>query len=141
MLKKLLLLPVLTLALAFYQTAFAGSCHQRMDQMMGSLNLTDAQKTQIKTITEQSREAMQTNMTQMKTLQGQIKDLITSEKVDEAKLNDLISQKTSLMATMMKSKIMVKNQIYNVLDSKQQQQFKDLMTQWEQNKMQHKTGC
>ena len=79
-------------------------------------------------------ENMKTNWAKMKTIRGEKRTLVTSDKVDEAKLNDLISQKTAVIATMTKNKVMTKNEIYNLLTPEQKQKFKDMMNK-------EHTGC
>lgn len=129
--KKILTLSAVLLAF-FMNTAFAnlggGGCGC-MAQMMQDLNLTADQQQKINQIRDQTKSQMQSQKDQMRALKGQINDLIKSEKIDEAKLDSLVNQKKDLMASMMKAKIKMKNQIYNVLDAQQKTKFAAMLDQ------------
>lgn len=137
--KKIFALIALSLSLILSQVAFADSCNgEKMKKMFQSLNLDSAQQEKIKAIKDQLRESQKSNWEQMKTIRSQIHDLIKSDKLDESKLDSLIAQKKELMATMMKTRIMAKNQIYNVLNAQQKTKFEQMMKEWEEKRMKHK---
>ncbi|KTC65976.1 envelope stress induced periplasmic protein (plasmid) [Legionella adelaidensis] len=129
--KKIITLSFLALTL-IATTAFAhmgmGGCHC-MGQMMQELNLTPDQQKQIQQIKDQMKSQMQSNREQMQSLRTQMQTLIKSDKIDEAKLDSLVNQKKELMGTMMKAKIKMKNQIYNLLDAQQKTKFASMMEQ------------
>ncbi|MCP0913451.1 MULTISPECIES: Spy/CpxP family protein refolding chaperone [Legionella] len=141
MMKQIILLPLLALSLAFSPVTFAnkgdGHCTcMHMKKMMQELNLTPEQQTKIKEIKDNAKSNMQAKREEMMSLKKQMKELVRSEKMDEAKLDQLINQKKELMASKMKAKIMMKNQIYNVLDAQQKAKFAAMMDKWEQEKSQ-----
>ncbi|ASQ46088.1 Spy/CpxP family protein refolding chaperone [Legionella clemsonensis] len=118
-----------------------GSCPcpgKRMQEMMDSLNLDASQQAKIKAIKDQLKQSQQSNWEQMKSIRSQIHDLIAADTLDNSKLNSLISQKKELLGEMMKAKISAKQQIYSVLNADQKSQFKQLMKQWEEKRMNHK---
>lgn len=105
------------------------NCHCKKDhmQMLESLQLTDAQKTQIKAIKDKTRASIEDNKEQLKSIRTQMHSLIASSSLDNSKLDALISQKTTILANMMRVKATAKNQVYNVLNAQQQQQFRQMM--------------
>ncbi|KTD21622.1 Spy/CpxP family protein refolding chaperone [Legionella londiniensis] len=135
--KKIILLPLMALALAISPVAFADKMCPCMDiqKMEKELNLTADQKNKIMEIRKQAKEQMKATWEQMKALHQQKKELVRSEKMDQAKLDELVNQKKELMASMMKTKIMTQHQIYNVLDENQKEKFAAMMDKWEQKKM------
>ncbi|CEK10483.1 Spy/CpxP family protein refolding chaperone [Legionella hackeliae] len=114
------------------------SCpEKRMQEMMSSLNLNSDQQAKIKSIKDQLKQTQQANWDQMKSIRTQMHDLVTSDTMDNSKLDSLVSQKKELMAQMMKAKIVAKQQIYSVLNADQKTQFKQMMKQMEQKRMNH----
>lgn len=136
--KKIILLPFMAFALAISPVTFAKSkscpCMD-VQKLEKELNLTSEQKNKIMEIRKQAKEQMKGKWEEMKNLYKQKKELVRSEKMDEAKLDELINQKKEIIATMMKTKIMTKHQIYNVLDAKQKEQYAAMMDKWEHKKM------
>ncbi len=143
MIKKMILLPALALSLTFSVPSFAdqhenGQCPcMRMQKISQELNLTADQKEKIKAIKEEARKSLQANKEEMISIRTQVKELIKSDKIDEAKLNKLLEQKKEILASKMKTKIMMKNQIYNVLNAQQKAKFSAMMDKWE-NKWKNK---
>ncbi|KTD08120.1 Spy/CpxP family protein refolding chaperone [Legionella jamestowniensis] len=118
-----------------------GACpcpSKRMQEMMDSLNLDASQQAKIKTIKDQLKQSQQSNWEQMKSIRSQIHDLVTADSMDNSKLDSLINQKKELLGQMMKAKITAKQQIYSVLNADQKSQFKQMMKQWEEKRMNHK---
>lgn len=146
MLKNILWLPILALACLVSVPIYAHSnhascpCTQKIEKMK-QLNLSQDQKNKIKVIRTTNKDAMKANLKQLKTLRTQINSLATADKVDESKLDDLIKQKSALIATMTKNRVMIKNQIFHVLNSQQQQAFQDMMKKWQESKMPHHCQC
>lgn len=133
-----MLLPALVLSLVVSQPVLAHSSHHshtsdacpcrvHSEDMAKSLNLTADQQAKIKAIRTATKASMKSDWEQMKSIRSQMRALTMSPSMDEAKMNDLISQKTTLMATMMKNRMMAKNKIFNVLNAKQQEQFQMMM--------------
>ncbi|KTC97981.1 Spy/CpxP family protein refolding chaperone [Legionella erythra] len=146
MFKKLLIAIIACVSFLSLQIASADQagncpCKGRLSEMFKDLQLDANQQAQIKAIKDKNKEAMQASWKQMKELRGQLKALVTSDKLDEATLDKLVSQKAALMSSITKAKISTKNQIYNVLNDKQKQQFQSMMKQWEAKRMMHRQQC
>lgn len=131
--KKLIWLSALTLAFTMGQTSFAcpadnaqaKQCHcNGHKSMTDKLSLTDDQKSKIKAIKTQARKSLKADHQQVKSLRSQINALVTTDKLDEKKLDDLINQLAKIKTAMLKSKTIMKNQIYNVLTVQQKAQYK-----------------
>lgn len=115
-----------------------GSCPcpgKRMQEMLSALNLDASQQAKIKSIKDQLKQSQQANWEQMKSIRSQIHDLVAADSLDNSKLDSLINQKKELLGQMMKAKITAKQQIYSVLNADQKSQFKQLMKQWEEKRM------
>lgn len=139
--KKLIWLPAFALALLFGQPSYACPaeknpsihCHCNDSTISSSkLNLTDAQKVKIKNLKIQARTNLKANHKQLKVFNQQINALILVEKLDEAKLDNLINQKNKIQGVILKNRIMLKQQIYSLLTDKQKQQYQQMMKQKEQ---------
>ncbi|HAT6978924.1 TPA: hypothetical protein F8R96_11590 [Legionella pneumophila] len=134
--KKSICLAALALAFTFGQPVFANTsnttqskpchCHDHK-KALNQLNLTQEQKNKIKTIKIQAQKSIKENYKQLKAIKEQINALIANEKLDEAKLDNLISQRNKIAGTMLKNRIMMKNQIYNQLTNEQKTQYKKNM--------------
>jgi protein CpxP len=115
-----------------------GGCGEHLKKMISALNLDASQQAKIKGIKDQLKQSQQSNWEQMKSIRSQIHDLITSETMDDSRLNSLINQKKELLGEMMKAKINAKHQIYNTLNEQQKSQFRQMMQQWEAERKHHK---
>lgn len=157
MLKKFLVVPTLILGLGTGFTVFAddtsaptdtsaaqvqsptsgsGSCNwkQKWQAMVQTLQLDQDQQAKIKAIRESAKATMKGSWEQLKTIRQQMKSMVTSDNLDQSQLDALIQQKSALMNTLLKTKITMQNQIYNVLNPQQKQQFQTMMDTWEANK-------
>ncbi|STX51816.1 envelope stress induced periplasmic protein [Legionella busanensis] len=104
------------------------NCHKKsMMEMAQALQLTDAQKDQMKAIREKAKASLQANKDQMRSIRSQMHDLITSSSMDSSKLDSLISQKTALLGKMIRTKVEAKHQMYMVLNPQQQQKFQQML--------------
>ncbi|MCX7115315.1 MAG: Spy/CpxP family protein refolding chaperone [Gammaproteobacteria bacterium] len=141
MIKKMLL-PALVLSLSFSQAAFSHESHQTgcpydhcVRAAVKSVHLTKDQQTKVDAMKAEMKASLHGKWSEMKELHAQAKVLIRSEKMDEAKLDTLINQKKELMGSIMKTKIMMKHHMYNVLDAKQKASLSTKMDQCEKEKM------
>nr|WP_238147823.1 hypothetical protein [Legionella pneumophila] len=75
----------------------------------------------------QAQKSIKENYRQLKAIKEQINALIANEKLDEAKLDSLINQRNKIAGTMLKNRVMMKNQIYNQLTNEQKSQYKKNM--------------
>lgn len=132
--KKFTWIVALVFSFVLNQTAFADSsaCREGFKSMIQSLKLDDTQKEKIKPIMEQLKTSMKTSWTQMKSLESQLKQQVTSATMDQNTVNSLVDQKTKLIGDMIKAKITAKNQIYNLLNDQQKSQLQEKMKNFEE---------
>lgn len=115
-----------------YKSYYHG-CGMMGKGMFRGLDLADEQKEQIKTILHDAWEAKHEGMKQ----EGQeyqshkqaMQEIITAETFDEQKAADVVSKKTALHQAMMVNKMRIQHNIYQVLNSEQQEKFKQRMSQ------------
>ncbi|KTD64783.1 Spy/CpxP family protein refolding chaperone [Legionella spiritensis] len=141
MIRRLMFITMLAGSFLTIQMSYADSykkphhqCKAGWNKLINKLQLTDDQQTKIKAIKAKGRQMMQANREQFKAIRLKMNQLITSEKLDEAALDKLIDQKVALTRASLKSRIMTKNEIYNLLDPRQKQIFQDMMQKWEAKK-------
>ncbi|GGI75714.1 Spy/CpxP family protein refolding chaperone [Legionella impletisoli] len=142
--KSLILLSVLTLTLSFSPMTFAesemkGECPckrmEHMKKLTQGLNLTADQKKQIDAIKEDAKKQMMQLHEQKMALKKQFHDLITADKLDESKVDELVNKKKEIYAEKVRLMVETKNKIYNVLNAEQKQKFENMMDKWQQKRM------
>ncbi|KAF1369367.1 ATP-independent periplasmic protein-refolding chaperone Spy [Yokenella regensburgei] len=90
------------------------------DMMFQGLNLTDAQKQQVRDIMKSQRENMKrTSVEERRAMH----DLIASDSFDKAKAEAQIDKMAAQHKTMMLSRMEAQNKIYNILTPEQKKQF------------------
>ncbi len=95
-------------------------CYKDMkEKMMKKLELTDEQKTKLEDVKKQYKDQLKAKHDEMKDLRQQMKDLAKADKLDEAKLDQLISQKKELVGSMTKLKVQMKHAAYGILTPEQ----------------------
>jgi Spy/CpxP family protein refolding chaperone len=100
--------------------AWRGHRHGHMGFMARELNLTDAQKTQVKTLFQAQRAANRPLMQQLAQNRVAMLNLTAGGAFDQAKVQALAAQQSQLMAQMTVQKESLQSQIYNqVLTSEQ----------------------
>lgn len=138
MFKKILTLSLLLSTFVITNTSYANphaadsskastcACIKDIKKMTKTLQLSDAQTARIKAIRMKSKEARHANKQELIAIQSQLENLADTDKMDQQALDKLVSQKMSLLAASTKARIMTRNEIYNVLTSAQQIQFKEI---------------
>lgn len=111
---------------------------KQMEKIMGKLNLTEQQKAQIKTLRENFKKEHEAELTQIKSLRGQMKDLKGSG--DKAKATELRSQIKTQMATLKEAREKLKQQIVAILTPEQQQQLEQLKAERKEHRKEMKEG-
>ncbi len=97
-----------------------GHRHGEMGFMARELNLTDAQKAQVKTLFQAQRAADRPLMQQLAQNRVAMLNLTAGGAFDQAKVQALANQQSQLMAQLMVQKASLRSQIYNqVLTSEQ----------------------
>jgi periplasmic protein CpxP/Spy len=92
---------------------WGGHRHGHMGYLAKELNLTDAQKAQIKTILQSQRTTMRPLMLQMAQNREAMLTATAGGAFDQAKVQNLANQQSQLMAQMIVQKASVHSQIYN----------------------------
>lgn len=99
-----------------------GRAHHGMEMMFNGLNLTDAQKQQIKEIKDASRENMR------KTMQDERREmhsLITSDTFDAAKAQAQLDKADATRKARILNALETQNKIYNILTPEQKKQYSE----------------
>ena len=94
------------------------------------LNLTDEQKTQMKTILQQQRPTMKPLMQQEHQIDLQLRQYVEGT-FDEAKVQALAAQKAQIQSQLTVAETRVHNQLYALLTPDQQSQVKQMEAQHE----------
>jgi len=125
--------------------------HMRGDGMFGGpmlgfyvhqLDLTDAQRAQVKAIMTKEKPALQPLMLQMAQGHSQLRDLVMNSSFDEAKARELASQQTQVMTELTVQHARIASEMVQVLTPEQKTKLTALINQHEQrmmNRMQGKT--
>ncbi len=103
-----------------------------MGRMFRQLDLTDAQKEQMKAIRQASRENTKSLRDQMRQNRQQLDQLTESGTFDQAAVTAIAQQQGQLHAQMIVEKQRVKTQMYNVLTAEQKTKLAELKAQFKQ---------
>jgi Spy/CpxP family protein refolding chaperone len=109
---------------------------------MHQLDLTDAQKTQLKAIMTKEKPALQPLMQQMAQGHAQVRDLVINGGYDEAKVREMATQQTQTMTELTVQYARIGSEMVQVLTPEQKTKLTTLISQHEQrmmNRMQGKT--
>ena len=105
--------------------------HFGLWKMFGrKLNLTDAQRNQIKTIVSEERPKMKPLFQQLKAGREQLDALIKSGPFDEAKVRSIAKGQADILANMIVGRERMKSQIYAVLTPEQRAKAEKLHEAW-----------
>lgn len=138
--KKLLMLTIFVLPFLFTSFSYAhegkaynahGSyCKMDMKKMLESLNLSQEQKAKIKEIKQNVAKMKDEDKQALADNDKKIKELIVSDNLDENALGNLVQQKMDVIGKLIKAEIKAKNDMFKVLDAKQQEKFKEIVKKW-----------
>ena len=107
--------------------AWAGHRHGHMGYLAKELNLTDAQKAQIKTMIQSQRTTMRPLMQQLTQNRIDTINATSGGAFDQAKIQALANQRAQIMAQLQVQKAQIRSQIYNqVLTSDQKAKADEL---------------
>jgi Spy/CpxP family protein refolding chaperone len=109
--------------------AWAGHRHGHMQYLAKQLNLTDAQKQQIKTIMQSQRATMRPLMQQMTQNRLAMLNATAGGTFDQAKVQTIASQQAQLMAQLSVQKAQIHSQIYNQVLTAEQKAKADQLRQ------------
>ena len=143
MYKKILWIVTLAASLVLSPILFAhgGMCGERLEKMVASLKIDEAQKQKIQPIMDELKTGMKNTMPQMKELHDQINQQAQSESPDQATMDGLIDKKVKLIGDMMKAKSNARHQIFAILTPEQKTKFNDMMKQAEEKMAEKFKGC
>jgi periplasmic protein CpxP/Spy len=110
-------------------SAWGGHRHGHMGFMGRELNLTDAQKQQIKTMMQSQRTTMRPLMLQMAQNRVSMLTATSSGAFDQAKVQALATQQSQIMAQFEVQKASLRSQIYNTVLTPEQKAKADQMRQ------------
>jgi periplasmic protein CpxP/Spy len=102
--------------------------------MLSGVDLTDAQKAQVKQIMETSRTNMKTVHEQMKANRQQLEASSENGNFNQAQVQSLAAQQGNLHAQMIVEKERVKSQIYQILTPEQKAKAAEMKAQMEQKR-------
>ena len=112
------------------KAAWGGHRHgDHMGFMLKALNLTDAQKAQVKTIVQANRTSMRPLMQQMEQNRLAMLTATSGGAFDQAKVTALANQQAQLMAQMTVNHQSIRNQIYTQVLTPEQRATADQMHQ------------
>jgi len=115
--------------------AWSGHRHGHMGYLANELNLTDAQKAQIKTIMQSQRTAMRPLMQQLTQNRIDTINATAGGAFDQAKVQALAMQRAQLMAQMEVQKAQIHSQIYNQVLTSDQKAKADQLRQTKLTKL------
>ncbi len=92
---------------------WAGHRHQRMEYLARDLNLTEAQKQQIKTMMQAQRATMRPLLQQLAQNRAAMLTATANGAFDQGKVQALANQRAQIMAQLMVQKASIHSQIYN----------------------------
>ena len=98
-------------------------------RVLEQLNLTDAQKTQIKTLMDASRTGGQQYFDQVRTADQSLRALVESGNFDETQARQLLTSKAAAQTELEFNRLKTDAAIYNLLTADQKAQLKTLKTE------------
>jgi protein CpxP len=104
------------------------------------LDLTDAQRAQVKDIMTKEKPTIQPMILQMAQGHQQLQQLVMSGAFDEAKVRALATQQTQNMTELTVQRARIASELYQVLTPDQKTKLTDLITQHQQHMMNHLQG-
>ena len=107
-----------------------------MDFFSRQLNLTDAQKAQMKSVMQKEHPAMKPLFEQSHQIDLQLRQYVEGN-YDEAKVRTLAAQKAQVETEMTVERTRVHNQLYQLLTSDQQAKLKEIEARHEARMQQH----
>ena len=110
-------------------SAWGGHRHGHMGYLAKELNLTDAQKTQVKTIMQAQRASMRPLMLQMAQNRQAMLTATASGAFDQAKVQALATQQAQIVSHLAVQKASVRSQIYNTVLTSEQKATADQLRQ------------
>lgn len=108
--------------------------HDGIPRMLKGIELTEEQKTEIKKMVEVQEIDKKEDMRSHWELYKKLNQLAFNDRLDQNKLENIINEATEAHADKLAQKAKLNNAIFNVLTPEQQQQLKQKIAEFEQNK-------
>lgn len=108
--------------------------HDGIPRMLKGIELTEEQKTEIKKLVEVQEIDKKEDMRSHWELYKKLNQLAFNDRLDQNKLENIINEATEAHADKLAQKAKLNNAIFNVLTPEQQQQLKQKIAEFEQNK-------
>lgn len=105
--------------------------HDGIPRMLKGVDLTEAQKSEIKELVEAQQTDKRNDMKSHWELRKQLNQLAFNDRLDQNKLEAIINEATESHADRLAKKAKLNNAIFNVLTAEQKQQLKDKMGEYE----------
>jgi Spy/CpxP family protein refolding chaperone len=97
-----------------------------LEHMARELNLTDAQKEQVKTIMESAESSSQGTHAKLEEVHKQIEAATANGQFDEAQVRTLASQQAQLEADMMVEHLRAKSKVFAILTAEQRTKAEEM---------------
>jgi len=104
------------------------------------LDLTDAQRAQVKEVMQKEHSTMKPLMQQMHTMQQQLKQY-SEGTYDEAKVQALVTQQSQTLVQLKVQETRIHNEVYQLLTSDQQAKLKEIEANRAARMQQHSQGA
>jgi len=108
--------------------------HDGIPRMLQGVDLTEAQKSEIKKLVEAQQTDKRNDLKSHWELQKKLNQLAFNDRLDQNKLEAIITEATESHADKIAKKAKLNNAIFNVLTAEQKQQLQDKMAEFEQKK-------
>ncbi len=113
-----------------------GMAHcEYLEKIEKKLDLSAEQKSKIKEIHDKARDTIKADVVKARDIHAQINEQIKAGGKDSSKLDDLVKQETDVVSDIIKARIAVRLQVYDVLTDAQKQKFAGMVSKWEAKHM------
>ena len=114
----------------------SGDMKKHQNKMMKKLNLSSEQQEKMQQIRKQYKDKMMQGWKMQRDLRQQIMKLAMDKEVDTEKLDNLTKQRADLSIKLMKERVMMRHDMYQVLTDAQREQLKNMKQRFMNKKMQ-----
>ena len=103
-------------------------------KMMKQLDLTDAQKEQMKAIRQAGRESTKSLRESLKANRQQLEQITANGQFNEAQVQAIAAQQSGIMAQLLVEKTRVKSQIYQILTAEQKAKVEEMKAKMQERR-------
>ena len=112
----------------------------RFEKITDKLDLTSDQKAKIKTIKMQTKEKLKPKFTEMHANRIQLNELANADVLDESKIDSVINQQKDLLGSVIKMRVMTRNEISKVLTAEQKSKLHGMIAKWDEKHQKKSCG-